>query len=294
MTRPSGELVAEAVRDLREGRFHSPAHQVAKNKPTLDAEKVELAKVSTVIDGTALSPGSAHRATDLDCIRPPWANGLYGWVDDLGRTLVIHASTFDPRPIAVWDEGSDAAAEVADLVPGTDEVISGYIYLRSIMTGHTVAQTKGPFGVFFVCMDDEGKFLNLRTIPLYDELPAETLEVQVLWLLRLFDFMHCRNIEIVEPTRPRTERRRIARTGITVSEIHIRPVGKSTRSSSPRSPYQALMPLTSVRGHKAKYGPKYGRGLLFGKYEGEYWIPQHARGLHELGEVEQHFDFEAE
>jgi hypothetical protein len=35
-------------------------------------------------------------------------------------------------------------------------------------------------------------------------------------------------------------------------------------------------PLTSVRGHFARYGVE-GRGLLFGKYAGKFWIPAHAR-----------------
>jgi hypothetical protein len=42
------------------------------------------------------------------------------------------------------------------------------------------------------------------------------------------------------------------------------------------------VPLTSVVGHFARYGVD-GRGLLFGKYAGRFWIPQHARGKKELG-----------
>ena len=39
------------------------------------------------------------------------------------------------------------------------------------------------------------------------------------------DFLACRNVEIVEPTRPRAEQRRIARTGVHVSEIAVFPGG---------------------------------------------------------------------
>jgi hypothetical protein len=53
------------------------------------------------------------------------------------------------------------------------------------------------------------------------------------------------------------------------------------------------VPLTSVRGHFATYGQD-GRGLLFGKYAGRYWIPQHARGSAEHGVVAQEFRLEAE
>jgi hypothetical protein len=33
------------------------------------------------------------------------------------------------------------------------------------------------------------------------------------------------------------------------------------------------------------YGPAYGKGLLFGKFEGRFWVPQFARGSKEFGET---------
>jgi hypothetical protein len=42
-----------------------------------------------------------------------------------------------------------------------------------------------------------------------------------------------------------------------------------------------------VRGSYHRYGPEYGRGLLFGKYAGRFWVPPHVRGSREAGEVVQ-------
>ena len=49
------------------------------------------------------------------------------------------------------------------------------------------------------------------------------------------------------------------------------------------------MPLTSVRGHFREYGDAYGKGLLFGKHEGRFFIPSFARGELEHGLSVQRF-----
>jgi hypothetical protein len=45
------------------------------------------------------------------------------------------------------------------------------------------------------------------------------------------------------------------------------------------------MPRHLCRGHRARYGPKYGRGLLFGKYEGVFYIPPTIKGDPKNGTV---------
>jgi len=41
---------------------------------------------------------------------------------------------------------------------------------------------------------------------------------------------------------------------------------------------KGLMPLHKCRGGYAKYGPEFGKGLLFGKYSGRFFHPPHMRG----------------
>jgi hypothetical protein len=60
---------------------------------------------------------------------------------------------------------------------------------------------------------------------------------------------------------------------------------------SPRDSNQAKaqpldsMPLHTCRGHFAEYGPKYGKKLLFGRYEGRFYVPPHVRGSEKNGVV---------
>jgi hypothetical protein len=103
---------------------------------------------------------------------------------------------------------------------------------------------------------------------------------------------NCVNVELMEPKRSRAESRRIERMGVRVSELHVRPISKSYRGKGGAEPL-GTVPIHSVRGHFATYGPEYGRKLLFGKYAGRYWIPAHARGNPAAGEVQQSYVMEA-
>jgi hypothetical protein len=46
-----------------------------------------------------------------------------------------------------------------------------------------------------------------------------------------------------------------------------------------------VMPVHSCRGHFSEYGPEFGKGLLFGKYEGRFWVPPHMKGRRGNGTV---------
>lgn len=98
---------------------------------------------------------------------------------------------------------------------------------------------------------------------------------------------NCRNVDIVEPVRPRGERRRIERTGVKVHTINVFKAGTSTRAVKGEA--VGSVPLHPVRGHAAHYGNccpgvHEPRGRLFGKLEGKFWVPQHLRGNSEHGE----------
>jgi hypothetical protein len=58
----------------------------------------------------------------------------------------------------------------------------------------------------------------------------------------------------------------------------------SSRSGHGNGEHSGSCALHSVRGHWAQYGSE-GKGKLFGKYEGEFWIPSHERGDPSLGQV---------
>ena len=47
------------------------------------------------------------------------------------------------------------------------------------------------------------------------------------------------------------------------------------------------MPRHVCRGHFAEYGPQFGKGLLFGKHAGRFFVPPHLKGKKEYGVVEK-------
>lgn len=104
---------------------------------------------------------------------------------------------------------------------------------------------------------------------------------------------NCVNVELREPKRPRHEQRRMSRIGVEVSEIHVRSISASYRGKGKEPVAFGSVPLHHVRGHFAEYGMN-GRGKLFGKYSGRYWIPAHARGSSEHGTIEQKYVMEGE
>lgn len=138
---------------------------------------------------------------------------------------------------------------------------------------------------------DDGGLLTDETVPEWD--------MAMLTHLGALNFMSCRNVELVPARAPggRAGARRLARTGVTVNTLQVRPMGRSSRSA-PRSPGDTgLVPLSSVVGHFSHYGDccpgrHAPRGLLFGKLQGKYWIPQHARGSAEAGEVQHTYELE--
>lgn len=52
----------------------------------------------------------------------------------------------------------------------------------------------------------------------------------------------------------------------------------------------AGMPLHICAGHYAEYGPQFGKGLLFGKYAGEIWIPPCVKGKKENGTIGANYE----
>lgn len=148
----------------------------------------------------------------------------------------------------------------------------------------------GPVGMFPVLVAADGRLLDYGVMRPFGDIPEEqVLDTCLLIFCAGLNFLNCVNVTYVEPKRDRAEQRRIMRYGITVNELVVRPTRTSAASPPPTG---EGMPLTTVRGHFAHYGEKYGRARLFGVLEGRYWIPQHARGSAEYGVVKNNYRLE--
>lgn len=107
-------------------------------------------------------------------------------------------------------------------------------------------------------------------------------------LLLAFSFANTKNIETVAIKAPHVLNCARVKRGkqplVSYKVINVLPFGKvhSQQSRSLVSTGDGVA-LHIRAGHFARYGPKYNKGLLFGKHEGMYWIPQSLIGSPENG-----------
>ena len=154
--------------------------------------------------------------------------------------------------------------------------------------------TRGPAHRWTILVYEDGGPASVRYEHMLPEHDLSHWTTPTITMLSALNFLNCKNVELADPILPRSrsERRRLERTGIDVHTITVRQVGRRSSSSSDGD---GAMPLSSVRGHFSHYGdccPGYHepRGLLFGRLTGRYWVPQHARGSAEHGEVQADYE----
>jgi hypothetical protein len=277
--------IARVVEDLRAGRINNitghdwgELHHVTRDGcPVVDA--------TAIYDSIVSKDEPIYLYEDHPCIAPPWSTGLICYVNAHGNVTAMLTVAFDERD-------GDGPRWQTDNTVDWDRVrwiVSTVVYIGGRAGDGRPFPTSGPLHLFESAVYDDGKPADLHWTQLVPDYPIDNWENAHLVMLGVHNFMNCRNVQLVEPIRPRAEARCIARTGVTVSTVSVFPTSKSTKGTP--GPGAGLgVPLTSVVGHFASYGPKYGRGLLFGKLEGRFWHPQHARGKAELGERRHDYD----
>src|SRR4029077_19856168 len=134
------------------------------------------------------------------------------------------------------------------------------IYMGGRGGGQPVV-TQGPLHCFRIAVYPDGEIADLNWIQLREDLDLSLWDSAMMVLLDTFNLCNCVNVVIAEPDRPRHQRKRLYRMGVTVSEIHVKPTSRSYRGKGTPLSQFSSSPLSAVRGHFANYGPKYGRGL---------------------------------
>jgi len=87
-----------------------------------------------------------------------------------------------------------------------------------------------------------------------------------------------------------TKRFGLNATGYRYHVLVVRPPG--AKSDAPGQEI-GNMPRHVCRGHFAEYGPEFGKGLLFGKLAGRFYIPPHVKGDAKNGIVEKDYEVRA-
>ena len=288
------DMLCDAVTALRHHRFLDP---VGAAIPDMQAT---LAKATPVncqpIYDDLTDRGEGVDMYDECIVRPPWANVTYCYKPNTPTptVMMIHVVTLARSDYPGAPEWEDALTweSTAD----THVIDWNAVEYVSLATVHAwrpgLPGVAGPLHSWKWAADEDGTMLDIYNQQIDPRLEDPDFYVNgLLTTLKALTFLNCRNVTLVEPHRPRAQRRRLERAGVRISEIHVFPSGTTVRGQS--MPVGAGgRPLHSVRGHIARYGPKWGRGLLFGKIEGEFWIPQHARGAAEHGTTDQHITLE--
>ena len=280
----TADAIAHVIADLRAGRVR---HLL--DNAELNGAAMARAKTVTVVDSTMIYTSLVSNSKpvwiydDYPNIAPPWENAAICYVNEHGNVIIMQASIRDPVQIKRWESENPIEWDRVRWIIETFVWIGG----RSVELGPF--PTTGPIHMWRHAVYENGEAADMRWFHLRPEYPMENWDMAHLVLLGSLNFMACRNIQLVEPTRTRALRRRLVRLGVSVKTINVLPIGKTYQSDGNKTSSRVGTPLTSVHGHFVRYGPEYGRGLLFGKLSGRFWIPQHARGAIEHGMSERDY-----
>lgn len=113
-------------------------------------------------------------------------------------------------------------------------------------------------------------------------------------LLHCMTLMSCKNAAIEKRTSASLAGSRKLYGDAGRYEYHVVVIDGACRNGGGTEKYELdLMPLHFCRGHFAEYGPKYGKGLLFGKHEGRFYVPPHIKGNAKNGVVDKDYEVAA-
>jgi hypothetical protein len=313
----TAEPIAEVVADIRAGRAHNPLHGKGGTATAATALHRAIQPQPTV-DATAIYTGLLDRATgpginiydDFPQVTSPWDEASICYINNHGNVIVLQVHSEPWTQERRWQTGNPVDWWRVKWLVETFIWIGGQSASGPLPTTgpvhllqHAVYADGAPADMHWVQilpprhqLTEGDHYVRVNALdPTNPNPPAggddPTWEMPLAVLNASLNFLSCTNVEVAEPARPRAARRRLGRTGVTVQEIVVRPAGKRTRSSGSRMADAHDTPLTTVRGHFSRYGPEYGRGLLFGKYSGKFWVPGHARGKAGDGEVRDYRDY---
>ena len=118
-------------------------------------------------------------------------------------------------------------------------------------------------------------------------LPVTFLQVSGLALT----FLHAKNVEIIEPIVPRKNKKPTKRKPFEsyYHRLKVNAIGGKKQYPASEGKSGISQGLHIVRGHFREYGIN-GKGKLFGKYSGKYWIASHAKGDESIRTIDKDYE----
>jgi hypothetical protein len=273
----TAEPIAAVVADIRAGRVR---HQI----PDRIVNGYLLARATQpqpVVDASAIYTSLMDRATtvgvnmyeDFPSTVSPWTDALVAYVNAHGNVMVLQVHQ-EP-----WDEARQWETENPVDWGRVRWLVESSVWIGGRDGTGRQVHTQGPLRLLQHAVYEDGSPADMHWLSMIRGQDDESVwEMPTAVLNAALNFLACSNVEVAEPKRPFPVRQRLRKTRVQVQTIVVRPPGKRRQSSGVVRAADGLdVPLSSVRGHFARYGVE-GRGLLFGKYSGKFWIPAHARG----------------
>lgn len=121
---------------------------------------------------------------------------------------------------------------------------------------------------------------------------GRAIEEVLLYTFDVLSLLSCKNVSL-EPhdNEPKQVRRAVKRHGGNPEDYRyhtliVRPAGAGPHV---KGEPLGIMPRHVCRGHFAEYGPEFGKGLLFGKHAGRFYVPPCVKGDKKNGTVEKDY-----
>jgi len=286
----TADRIAEVVADIRAGRV-SPPPQSSPDIHQLLLPQVQ--RPQPVIDCTAVFDLQRRMSRidlygDYPTLTPPWERALLCYVNTFQNVIVMSVEREDWAGHGTGTQGWRSTNPVD--WSQVRWIANTSIWIGGRSGSGAAIPTTGAVHLLRHAIRADGAPEDINWIAV---IPGDNPDTEVdgnspwlaatLTLTASLNFLNCSNVSTAEPPRPRPERRRIARTGVQVQSIVVRPPGRrSGMGAGNARPLEACeTALSPVRGHFVHYGEQYGRGLLFGRYPGKFWVPDHVRGAGE-------------
>ena len=273
----SAENIAKVIADIRAGRTAVPDVSLKPpfNEERSDAEieralevlrvhDIDIARTAVVIDAQRFYEqvtSKDQRPYDHN-LMPVWEAALVAYENVHGNVnvacIVVHLKEHTDS----WETENPVDWARVKYVYYVDAYMGGRGNGRPI-------QTQGPLYLWRIAVYDDGEIADIfwQNVLAFDD--PDMFVNLMLVVLKSYDLGNCVNVELAVPHAATPQQRRLDRHGVKVSEIHVRSISKTYQGKGGQ-PLSPGVPLASVRGHHVHYGPKYGRKLLFGKYEGRF------------------------
>ncbi len=280
--------------------FEKDSYLDQLQKRLQDAEVLVIDNVAEWYWGVREGDGKKYRLRDIPNAAPPFASFFIEW-----NTPPSKDKVFDTWGIAFSAIERDAVSGPIDTEMWGDD----YARARWLVTADAITEFRDPA----VRIEPWRRFLEHSRYAMTVAPDGSLIETHVdvpdgqetLWeqqhlaernglpllmpALLAISFLHCKNVTLVGNDPPEKLNRARVKRGkkplIRYHTLQIEPMRQVLRTEGQIEETGLRKALHICRGHFAHYGDSYGRGKLFGKLEGRYWMPETVKGAAKEGIV---------